>query len=180
VRPLIGVLGLLVPLVVTAGCGPDREEPAMTAPEMITVTSTAFEHDQPIPTRFGCDGDGASPALAWEGVPDAARALALVVDDPDAPHGTFTHWIVLDIDPTARSVAEGAVPSGARQARNSTGDAGYKPPCPPSGTHHYRFTVYALSQPTGLPDGTGLDRALQAVDKAAIGRGRLVGTFSRG
>jgi len=147
---------------------------------MITVTSTAFQPDQPIPARLGCDGDGVSPALAWEGVPDAAQALALVVDDPDAPRGTFTHWVVLDIEPTTRSVAENAVPAGGKQAKNSGGKVNYYPPCPPSGTHHYRFTVYALSKPTGLPDGTDLGRALDAVDKAAIGRGRLTGTFSRG
>jgi Raf kinase inhibitor-like YbhB/YbcL family protein len=146
---------------------------------MITVTSSAFADGEPIPARFSCDGAGVSPPLAWQGVPPDAQAVALVVDDPDAPRGTFVHWVVLDIDPSVTSVDEAGVP-GNVQARNSAGDPTYFGPCPPKGTHHYRFTVYALSAATGLTPGAKLDEALKAIDKAATAQGRLVGTYTRG
>lgn len=174
------ILALLPGLV---GCGgtdsTDGEEPAMTAPDVITVTSTAFQDGEPIPQRYSCEGVDTSPPLAWTGVPADAGALALVVDDPDAPRGTFTHWVVLDIAVEATSIGESELPPGGIQARNSTGKPGYAGPCPPSGTHHYRFTVYALPAATELPEGTALETALDAIDAAATARGRLVGTYRR-
>ena len=149
----------------------------MTAPTSITVTSTAFRDGGTIPRRYTCDGDGVSPPLAWQGVPANTGALALVVDDPDAPRGTFTHWVVLDLEHTTTSIAESQ--SGLTQANNSAGKPAYFGPCPPSGTHHYRFTVYALSKATALPAGTKLDEALKAIDAQTIARGRLTGLYSR-
>ena len=172
---------LLASVLLAAACGgdDDAEEPATDLAESITVSSTAFEADGPIPTHYTCDGHDISPPLAWDGVPGDAEAVALVVDDPDAPGGTYVHWIVLDIEPTTTSADEGSVPTGGVQAANSNGDAAYAGPCPPSGTHHYRFTVYALDQPTGLADGAGTDEALAAIDEHAVARGRLTGTYSR-
>lgn len=163
-------------------CGADEETPEvpqMQAPETITVTSTAFAEGEPIPPKYTCDGGDLAPPLSWHGVPAEARAVALVVDDPDAPRGTFTHWVVLDLAPEVRGSEEGSVPAGGVQARNSAGKASYFGPCPPSGTHRYRFTVYALREPTGLPDGAGLDQALRAVTDRAVAWGRLTGTYSR-
>ncbi|HEU4946119.1 MAG TPA: YbhB/YbcL family Raf kinase inhibitor-like protein [Kribbella sp.] len=151
----------------------------MTTPDTITVTSSAFQDGRPIPARFSCDGENVSPPVAWQGVPSEARAVAMVVDDPDAPRGTFVHWVLLDVPPGTRSLAENSAPPGATQAKNSAGKASYFGPCPPSGTHHYRFTVYALSSATGLPNGADLNRALKAIDASAIARGRLVGTYAR-
>jgi Raf kinase inhibitor-like YbhB/YbcL family protein len=177
-HPLL--LGLLLGL---AGCNDTHsqpgQEPTMTAPGSITVTSPAFRDGQPIPARFSCDGGNISPPLAWHGVPPAAKAVALVVDDPDAPRGTFVHWVLLDLAPDTGSLAEGSAPAGTTQATNSTGKATYFGPCPPSGTHHYRFTVSALTSATGLPNGAALNQALKAIDASAIARGRLVGTYSR-
>jgi Raf kinase inhibitor-like YbhB/YbcL family protein len=175
-------------LVLSAvGCGAiacsdesaDDKEPAVTSPTSITVTSTAFRDGGAIAAKYTCDGAGVSPPLAWTGMPTAAQAVAVVVDDPDAPRGTFTHWVLLDLDPATTHIAEGATPPGAKQAKNSAGKAAYFGPCPPSGTHHYRFTVYALSEATALPDGTGLDEALGAIDAKTIARGRLTGLYSR-
>jgi len=164
----------------TAGCGGgDAKEPATTAPASITVTSTAFRDGGPIPRKYTCDGDGVSPPLAWTGLPANARALAIVVDDPDAPRGTFTHWVVLDLEPTTTAIAEGQLPPIATQAANSAGTSGYYGPCPPNGTHHYRFTIYALSEATALPDGARVDEALKAIDSKSIARGRLTALFSR-
>ena len=173
---------LLVLAVLAVGCADDgdgAEEPATGVDESITVTSSAFEADRPIPEVYSCDGDDVSPPLAWDGVPADAEAVALVVDDPDAPGGTYVHWIVLDIPPATTSVGEGAVPDGGVQADNSNGDAAYTGPCPPGGTHHYRFTVYALHAPTGLFEGAPTDEALAAIDEHATARGRLTATYSR-
>jgi Raf kinase inhibitor-like YbhB/YbcL family protein len=149
------------------------------APEKMTISSTAFGEGDPIPRRFTCDGEGDPPPLDWDGVPKATAALALVVDDPDAPRGTFVHWVVLDLPRATTGVDGGALPPGAVQAKNSAGRASYFPPCPPSGTHRYRFTVYALSERTGLRDGADLEKALRAVASSAAAQGRLVGTYER-
>lgn len=151
----------------------------MTVPHVITVRSTAFAENQPIPSRYTCDGEGTAPPLTWEGVPEEAAALALVVDDPDAPRGTFTHWVVLDLPPTSTGLEAGALPPGAVEAENTGRRTSYYPPCPPSGVHHYRFTVYALARRTGLSQGAGLEQALRAVESAASAQGRLVGLYQR-
>jgi Raf kinase inhibitor-like YbhB/YbcL family protein len=176
-----GTVVLVMFIGLAVGCGGDdgAEEPATEVDESITVTSEAFEEDQAIPRVYSCDGDDVAPPLAWDGVPADAVAVALVVDDPDAPGGTYVHWIVLDIAPAVTSVDEGGVPSGAVQAANSAGDASYAGPCPPEGTHHYRFTVYALDAPTGLDEGASTEDALAAIDEHAMARGRLTGTYSR-
>jgi Raf kinase inhibitor-like YbhB/YbcL family protein len=163
-----------------AGCSDESEpavQPATDAPTTLTVTSTAFEEGGAIPEQYTCDGDGEVPPLAWSGDLGGGESLAVVVDDPDAPSGTFVHWIVLDLPAGTTSLGE-ALPSGAVEAENSAGDSGWTPPCPPSGTHHYRFTVYALRSSTGLEDGVGMDEALTAIDDAALARGRLTGVVS--
>jgi Raf kinase inhibitor-like YbhB/YbcL family protein len=156
---------------------PTSDEPATTAQDTIAVTSSAFGDGQAIPTQFTCDGDNTSPPLRWSDLPADARVLALVVDDPDAPGGGFVHWVVLDIPTDVTEVGADSVPGNAPQASNSFGHTSYDGPCPPSGTHHYRFTAYALSAPTGLRDGVDLDTALEAIDDVATARGRLVGTY---
>jgi len=151
----------------------------MEKPPTITVTSDAFAEGQSIPRRYTCDGANVSPALEWRGVPADAEVLALVVDDPDAPRGTFTHWVVVDVAPDVTGVAEDAVPSGGMETQNSARESSYFGPCPPGGTHHYRFTVYALSSRTGLAAGAALDSALRAVEQRATAWGRLTGTYAR-
>ena len=179
-RARAAVLTLLLCWVMTAGCGDDRPAvPDIEVPATVTLTSAAFADGGELPVRFTCDGVGAWPPLGWRGGDRTASAWALVVDDPDAPGGTFVHWVLLDIPPATRSVAPGTTPAGSVQADNSTGGVGYMPPCPPDGRHHYRFTVYGLEAPTGLADGASLDRALEAIRSAAVERGRLVGTYER-
>src|SRR4051794_6531450 len=168
-----------------AGCGSDASsDPGVATPGVpasITVTSASFGDGGAIPMRFTCDGGETSPQLAWSGGAGAKPAAwALVVDDQDSPGGTFVHWVVLDIPAGTRSVPAGAVPEGGSQAVGSSGSTGYAGPCPPSGTHHYRFTVYALSAPTGLDDGAGSADALAKIRAAADARGTLVGTYTRG
>jgi Raf kinase inhibitor-like YbhB/YbcL family protein len=168
-------------LLVVAGCGDNQSSASADggAPVKIEVTSTAFAEGEPIPERYTCDGDEVAPPLAWSGVPSDAAGLAIVVDDPDAPSGTFTHWVVLDIPVATSFSEEGGVPEGGVQATTSAGSAAYAGPCPPSGTHHYRFTVVALDAETGLAEGAPLDEALAAVDAHWVANGTLTGTYSR-
>jgi Raf kinase inhibitor-like YbhB/YbcL family protein len=175
---MLGGIALVASAAACTG-GPTREEANMTAAQSITVTSTAFAGGQAIPVEHTCDGAGVAPPLSWTGVPPSAAALAIVVDDPDAPRGTFTHWVVLDL-PTSTTQLDGeTLPAGATEARNSGGRVGYYPPCPPSGIHRYRFTVHALERATGLPPGTDLATALEAVRAATMAEGTLTGVYSR-
>ena len=147
-------------------------------PSDIDVTSSAFAHDEEIPVVYSCAGQNISPPLAWSGVPDDAREVAVVVDDPDAPRGTFTHWILYGMPPSTSSLEENTVPANAKQTKNSAGRAAYAGPCPPSGTHHYRFTVFALDEPLDLSDGADTDEALDAISEHAVAQGQLVGLFT--
>jgi Raf kinase inhibitor-like YbhB/YbcL family protein len=172
------VLSLAGLVACSSGDGQPRAERAL--PEPITVSSPAFTAGSPIPQRFTCDGDDVSPALGWSGVPTGTAEVALVVDDPDAPRGTYVHWIVVGLDPVDTELAEATVPPRARQVRNSAGKAAYTGPCPPRGpAHHYRFTVYALRRPPDVGGDAGPEATIQAIEAAATTRGRLVGTYGR-
>jgi Raf kinase inhibitor-like YbhB/YbcL family protein len=150
----------------TAASG--QQAPAST----MTVTSSAFDAGGAIPVRYTCKGDNLSPPLRWSAPPSGTAELALVVDDPDAPGGTFVHWVMSGIPASQTQLAENAVPAGAREAREYTG------PCPPSGpAHHYRFTLYALGRSPEVPQGADPRQAIAAIQAAATARGQLVGTF---
>ena len=164
--------------MVTTGCSDDPGPEVRTdAASTITVSSETFAAGDEIPQRFTCDGEDVSPPLAWTGTP--GQAWALVVDDPDAPGGTYVHWVVIDIATETTNVATGDVPAGAMQIVNSFGHASYAGPCPPSGEHRYRFTIYALDAPTALSPGASLDDALEEISDHATSRGTLTATYSR-
>ena len=154
--------------------GACAEDPA-TNDEM-TLTSGAFAEGAPIPSRHTCDGEDVSPALAWEGAPEGAAAFALIVDDPDA-HG-FVHWVVADIPADARSADEGTSPG--TDGRNDMRRDGYGGPCPPSGTHRYVFTIYALGDALGLQPGFSAEELRSAMEGRVLASGRLTGTYQRG
>lgn len=150
--------------------------------EWFTVTSAAFREGGQIPARFACSayhgGVGRTPPLHWSGSPLATKAFAIVTDDPDAPNGSYVHWVIANIDGTTADLVEGAHPEGAVEAINTSSTPRYRPPCPPKGqVHRYRFTVYALSERLPLQQGAELDDALNQIAKHTIGRGRLTGTF---
>jgi Raf kinase inhibitor-like YbhB/YbcL family protein len=162
--------------------GSDEAEELADQPvdALITVSSPAFAEGEPIPPEFSCDGDEVSPALSWEGVPGDAVELALVVDDPDARGGTYVHWVLFGLDPSLTDLQAGVVPTGGRQAENSSGDADYTGPCPPGGdSHNYRFTVYALNKEIGAADGASAGDVLGRVRETAIAQGTLTGTYER-
>ena len=161
-----------------AGCGGDQRGHVETdAQDAVTVTSSALAHGERIPTRFTCDGEEVSPPLQWSG--PSVHAWALVVDDPDAPGGTFTHWVVVDIPAGTTSVQTGTVPHGGLEVANSSGGTSYFGPCPPNGEHRYRFTVYGLDEPTGLRDSASLADALAAIGDHATSQGTLTTVYSR-
>ncbi len=146
----------------------------------ITVRSPAFAAGTMIPVRFSCRGRNTPIPLAWAGVPGGAASVALIMDDPDAPSGTFTHWVVFNLPATTRGITNGRLPAGAAQAQNGRGQAAYTGPCPPSGTHHYRFTVYAEPKRLPLRAGAALPEALAAIRANPLASGRLTGLFASG
>jgi Raf kinase inhibitor-like YbhB/YbcL family protein len=143
------------------------------------VTSPAFSDGAAIPKEYTCFGKGTAPVIQWSGLPGDAGAVALVVDDPDAPHGDYVHWIVLDIPAESGALAADELPSPAKEADGS-GGPGWHPPCPPSGTHHYRFTVYAL--PSSERSSVGGDASpvqiMGVLADQASAWGRLTGTVT--
>ena len=146
----------------------------------LTVTSEAFQEGGMIPDIYVCTGR--IPALAWSGDLRGAQSLAIVVDDPDAPGGDFVHWVVLDLPPSVTKLSGDPSLKGAHEGNSSEGQRGWASMCPPpgTGTHHYRFTVYALSTPTGLPDGTEPERAIKAIRTRVLAKGTLTGTAATG
>jgi Raf kinase inhibitor-like YbhB/YbcL family protein len=165
----------------TAGVSPTMTPSPTPTAARFRLTSTAFEAGAPIPRAATCDGVDRSPALAWSGVPAGAAALVLVVDDPDAHE--FTHWLVLDLPGAANGSLPAGVVGGAaapQQGRNDFGRVGYGGPCPPSGTHHYRFTLIALAAPLALPGHPGGDAVRAALRSAKVlGTTVLTGTYRR-
>jgi Raf kinase inhibitor-like YbhB/YbcL family protein len=150
---------------------------ATAVPSTLTVTSPVFAEAATIPAAYTCSGAGQMPAIAWTGDLRGAAAIAVFVDDPDAPIGTFVHLVVLDLPATATGLGA-TLPAGAHYGLNGAGRPGWTPPFPPSGTHHYRFTVYGLSAPTGLGDGTTAAAARDAINAKAVVQGRLTGLVS--
>jgi Raf kinase inhibitor-like YbhB/YbcL family protein len=144
----------------------------------IKITSPAFQEGGNIPSKFTCDGSDTSPPLQITGVPSEAKSLVLIADDPDAPGGLFTHWLVWNIPPQMNSIAEGSVSKGV-QGTNDFGKSGYGGPCPPSGTHRYSFKILALDRELDLRSGAKRSELDAATKGHIIAQGELMGRYSR-
>jgi len=142
------------------------------------ITSSAFQDGGNIPSKFTCDGGDINPPLQIAEVPSGAKSLALVVDDPDAPSGLFTHWMVWNISPQTNTIAEGSTPKGVHGI-NDFGKSGYGGPCPPSGTHRYYFKIFALDRELDLPPGTKRNQLVAAMKGHVVAQGELMGRYSR-
>ena len=142
------------------------------------ITSSAFQQGGNIPSKFSCDGANTSPPLEIGDVPSGAKSLVLIVDDPDAPSGLFTHWAVWNISPQTSTIAEGSTPKGV-QGTNDFGKSGYGGPCPPSGTHRYYFKIFALDRELDLPFGAKRGQLDTAIKGHVIAQGELMGRYSR-
>jgi len=143
-----------------------------------SVAAPAFEQGKPIPPQFALAGSNRSPELQIKGVPDKARTLVLVVDDPDAPSGLWTHWLVWNLSADTPSISEGNLPSEAREGTNSFGHVRYDGPAPPSGTHRYFFRLYALDTTLALVTGSSRDALMAAMDGHIVGIAQTFGTYS--
>jgi Raf kinase inhibitor-like YbhB/YbcL family protein len=193
------VMGLFA-LLASPGCWRSAAPPPEN-PNRLTIElkCPAFAEGGMIPSRFTCDGSNHSPPLEWSGVPASARALALICDDPDAPGGTWSHWVVFNVAPQATGLREavpaqesipatstdGTEPVGARlamarQGRNDFGKTGYGGPCPPGGTHRYFFRLYALDASLDLQSTATRSDVFKAIEGHILAAGRLTGKYQRG
>lgn len=149
------------------------------------LTSSGFKSGESIPDRYTCEGADISPPLSWHNAPEGTESFALIFEDPDAPGGTFTHWLLYGIpskrDSLSESVADDPTLSwGGAQGRNDFGNVGYGGPCPPMGsTHRYYFRLYALDEELDLPPGASRHQLLTVVEEHAIGRAGLMGRYGR-
>ncbi len=180
------VVGLLI-----MGCGGGRAPtppPTPAAPARtvgaLALTSPAFAAGGEIPRKYTCDGEDVSPPLEWGAPPAGTQSLALIMDDPDAPMGTWDHWLLYNLPADARSLPEGVAPDatrpdGSRHGKNSWGRVGYGGPCPPGGQHRYFFRLYALDIPLDLPAGANKAQLLAAMSGHILAQGELMGTYRR-
>jgi hypothetical protein len=143
----------------------------------LSIKSPAFEHGKLIPKKYTCDGQDINPPLTIEGVPKEAKTLVLAVDDPDAPSGTWDHWIVWNIPASTSKIAENSVPG--KEGVNSARQQGYMGPCPPGGTHRYFFKVYALDTQLSLDPSSRKKDAEKAMQGHVLAKGELMGLYRR-
>lgn len=176
------VLALCVAVLLLVACGSSDDDPGAVATVdtnavlgPFSLTSSAFEDGAPIPAKYTCQGDNVSPELIWTNVPDGTASLALLMVDPDAPvDGGFTHWVLTGLDPLASTLPEGS--SDGDPGETTSGNTGYTGPCPPSGVHHYVFTLYALPEPIA---GEPTREAIEEAAKSALGSATLTGTYEQ-
>lgn len=149
---------------------------AITLNTTLTIQRPAFKHNEFIPSKYNCDGMNINPALSLSGIPKDAKTLALIMDDPDAPMGTFDHWIMWNI-PVKEQIEENSAPGV--QGKNGRKENKYTGPCPPSGTHHYHFKIYALDTKLGLPEDSDKKALEKAMAGHVIASAELVGLYKR-
>ncbi len=151
----------------------------------LTLSSPAFDEMQAIPGKYTCDGEDVSPQLAWNIVPEGTQSWALVMDDPDAPVGVFTHWLIFDLPPNMQELPEGVpneeqLAAGGKQGKNDFGRVGYGGPCPPAGKpHRYRFHLYGLDRFTGLKPDISKQQLLDAIEGHIVDSAQLTGKYQR-
>ncbi|HKR53331.1 MAG TPA: YbhB/YbcL family Raf kinase inhibitor-like protein [Chthoniobacterales bacterium] len=150
----------------------------MNAAPSISVTTPAFQAGGDIPAKFTCNGANINPELKINGTPNEAKSLVLIVDDPDAPHGLFTHWILWNIDPKTTNIGENSAPVGGIQGTNDFGKRNYGGPCPPSGTHRYFFKIFALDTKLDLKPSARRAELDAAMRGHTLAQGELMGRYS--
>ncbi len=151
------------------------------------LMSSAFENGERIPVRFTCEGEDLSPPLSWSGIPGATETLVLICDDPDAPDGTWSHWVVYNLSPTPSELEAGAdlgdrLSESLREGRNDFGRQGYGGPCPPRGDepHNYHFRLFALDRALDFKGSVTRAHVMDAIEGKTLAEAILIGTFARG
>ena len=147
--------------------------------DTLKLSSPAFKHNESIPSKFTCDGADINPPLMIENVPSETKSLALIVDDPDAPAGTWVHWILWNLGPSTKEIKENSVPSGALQGINDFRKSDYGGPCPPSGTHRYFFKLYALDMILSLGPKAKKAELERGMNGHIVAKGELIGLYKR-
>ena len=191
----LAALALIVTIAVSARCQNEQPRQAKSQTDkplikedtlsQFVISTSAFAEGEPVPVKHTCDGQDVSPALKWTAPPESTKSLALICDDPDAPGGTWVHWVVYDLPPDTRSLPEGVpnageLDNGARQGRNDFPRIGYDGPCPPPGpTHRYFFKLYALDTKLGLKSGATKVDVEKVIKGHILGEARLVGLYKR-
>ena len=171
--------------IMICGCKKDNGSSEERSRDMtISVSSSAFQEGGMIPPKYTCDGNDLSVPLKWTAVPEGTKSIAVISDDPDAPVGTWVHWVMWNIPPAVRELAEGMptkpqLPDGSRQGISDFGRPGYGGPCPPSGTHRYYFKVYALDVTLDLPGTARKADMVKAMKGHILAEGQLMGKYSR-
>ncbi|MFZ0033748.1 MAG: YbhB/YbcL family Raf kinase inhibitor-like protein [Sedimentisphaerales bacterium] len=181
------VVLLIVPILLLCYCkGSEQSDSKAAGGEKmeIKVTSSAFAEGGLIPAKYTCDGSDISPPLQWEDVPKETKSIALISDDPDAPMGTWVHWVIFGLPAETRELKENippdkTLPNGAKQGLTDFGRIGYGGPCPPSGTHRYFFKIYALDTKLDLAAGATKSQLLKAMEGHILGQGQLIGKYKR-
>jgi hypothetical protein len=191
-RKSFAILSLAVLTLLFIGCAsrpqPATQQPAADKPKVdkpeIKLTSTAFKEGQAIPRTYTCDGVNISPPLEWSGVPKTAKTIAIIADDPDAPAGTWVHWVLYNLPAENIGFVENLpatekLVAGGFQGKNDFDKIGYGGPCPPSGTHRYFFKIYALDSELPLKAGATKAETLKAMEGHVVAQGQLMGTYQR-
>lgn len=173
---------LCLAAILPAGCT-SEQPPQVQA--TLSLSSAAFQDGGIIPVKYTCQGQDISPPLSWSEPPAGTQSLAIIVEDPDAPGGMFTHWVLFNIPPDNRGLNEAAspqarLPGGVREGKNDFGKIGYGGPCPPSGkAHRYQFNLYALDTTMNLESGASRKQVLDALEGHTLARGQLTGLYQR-
>ena len=143
------------------------------------IESLAFQHKGRIPSKYTCGGENMNPPLTFLDIPKEAKSLALIMDDPDAPMGTWVHWTIWNIDPKISKISENSSPKNAIEGMTSFGNTGYGGPCPPSKTHRYFFKLYALDTKIELPSSANKAKLEETIEKHILSKTELMGLYSR-
>ena len=149
---------------------------ATTANSDLIIRSSAFKPNELIPSKYTCDGLNINPDIEVDNIPETTKTLALIIEDPDAPSGTFYHWVIWNIPPT-NNIKENSAPG--TEGKNSAGKNTFTGPCPPTGSHHYHFKIFALDSELDLPHDTDAKKLLSAMQKHIISSGELIGLYKR-
>ncbi len=183
---VILILFIVILVILTGSYFLQRSTPqkenqnSILSPTEMILKSPAFSNNQNIPAKYTCDGDDINPPLEVQEVPAETQSLALIVDDPDAPAGTWVHWLVWNIDPGTKEIAENSVPEASIQGVTSNDQPGWGGPCPPSGTHRYFFKIYALDAKLDLGSKSGKEALIKEMEKHILGQAELMGLYRRG
>jgi Raf kinase inhibitor-like YbhB/YbcL family protein len=182
---MVVLLALSLVISVVAAACESREQSPEEAKMMLDLSSPAFQGGSKIPAKYSCQGQDVSPALHWGEPPQGTRSFALIMDDPDAPGGVFTHWVLFNVPLDTRDLpeavpAQARLPDGSLQGKNDFGRTGYGGPCPPPGpAHRYRFTLYVLDRMLDLKAGVTKKQLLDAMRGHILAQGQLTGTYQR-